>query len=427
MDDKETNAQRNASHYWGTVDPGSDFWTKLLGKKETWLLVDLHRGDDYTDRRQACKIVLTSTLRGGDWPDLDSGGGTMSKKLYMAPLSLLEAKSLRAALSLPLDEEEIARRFGLFGGSARFLFHAGGQSKVDEAFRAGVKIALDPNSDNPVLTSALVHIIADESFEYVGRKFASHAIAVRAVDALIDLKEVEEKEWMEATQGKNGKQMMGARSIFAERLWHRAVNGDEKKIRLKMLLPKKRSETVVMNLTKSFSRTRRFSKADLSDLTNMTVGEYCLPDNDQFPDIDAIAVLEPAPWQAVSDEADEETDSSEAKDEEKSSEAKEEAPSCIGIMLQMAVGGGHKSAQGKTLVDIDKKMGDLVEGYTSGENVSPLCLIYVTEKADGWTYRPYVKKEEGKSGGTVYQKGRMPKALNKIKQFAMSFPKLSEL
>jgi hypothetical protein len=137
MDDEETEDQRNASHYWGTVDDGSDFWTKLLGNKETWLLVDLHRGDNYTDGRQSCKIVLTSTLRAGNWPDLDSGGGSMSKKLYMAPLPLLEAKRLCAALSMPLDEEEIKRRFELFGGSARFLFHVGGQSKVDDAFSGG--------------------------------------------------------------------------------------------------------------------------------------------------------------------------------------------------------------------------------------------------------------------------------------------------
>jgi hypothetical protein len=77
------------------------------------------------------------------------------------------------------------------------------------------------------------------------------------VDALIALKEVDEKVWLEAAQGTTGRHMMGARGIFAERLWHRAVTGDEKKIRLKTLLPNtENSQAIEMNLAKSFYRTR---------------------------------------------------------------------------------------------------------------------------------------------------------------------------
>jgi hypothetical protein len=204
----ETEVQRNSSHYWGSVDKTSDFWTKLLENKETWLLVDLHRGDRYEDGRRPCKIVLTSTLRREDWPDLDSGGGTMSKKLYMAPLSLEEATNINIAAKLAIRDGEIERRFTQYGGSARFLFNPGAQQKVDAAFRAGVQIVLDPNYENTVQSSALVHIVADENFEFVGRKWASVVIGQRAVDALIESKNVLEQVWLEATNGKTGKHMM---------------------------------------------------------------------------------------------------------------------------------------------------------------------------------------------------------------------------
>jgi hypothetical protein len=42
----------------------------------------------------------------------------------------------------------------------------------------------------------------------------------------------------------------------------------------------------------------RFSQANLSDLTNMKVGEDMLPANDQFPDVDPIAVLNHDPWES---------------------------------------------------------------------------------------------------------------------------------
>jgi hypothetical protein len=404
---EETDDQRDASHYWGTVDKTSDFWTKLLQNEETWLLVDLHRGDAYEDGRHCCKIVLTSTLRQGDWPDLDSGGGSLSKKLYMGPLSLEEAKKIKSTLNLTISVDKITERYADFGGSARFLFHAGAEQKVDEAFQEGVLAALDPNTENPVRASALVHIIADENFEYVGRKWASQKIAERAVDALIDLRELGEQVWLEATQGRTGKHIMGVRGIFAERLWHRQVQSD-KIIRLKPLLPKGKSTAAEMKkLVKSFNRTRRFSKADLSDLTQMDVGDYILPDNDQFPDVDAIAVLNHDPWVPIADE-------------EASPKANQKASSnCIGIMLQMAIGSRHKRAHGLTLLDIDKKMGALVEGYTAG--LSGLYLIYVTESADSWSPVTYTTKE-----GKSYRTGNMPKRLGEIQQFALSFPKLSD-
>jgi hypothetical protein len=85
MEKTETAEQRNTSHYWGLADDkNSEFWIKLLECEETWPLIDLHRGDEYEDGRPPCKIVLTSTMRQGDWPGLDSGGGTLSQKLSMS-------------------------------------------------------------------------------------------------------------------------------------------------------------------------------------------------------------------------------------------------------------------------------------------------------------------------------------------------------
>jgi hypothetical protein len=406
MDDgeEETKDQRNGSHYWGAVDKSSEFWSRLLGNKETWLLVDLHRGDKYEDGRRPCKIVLTSTMRQGDWPDLDSGADTLSKKLYMSPLSLEEATEINSVANLSISNDTIASRFEQFGGSARFLFNDGGDSKVDEAFQAGVLVTLDPNYENTVRASAIVHIIADENFKLVGRKWASQEIGERAVDALIELKHTGEQVWLEATKGKTGKSIMGARGLFAERMWHRAIQGDGE-IRLKTLAsPLDKSTAVeVKKLVKSFHRTCRFSQADLSDLTSMEVGEYMLPDNDQFPDVDAIAVLNHAPWKSEEAEA-HQSDSS----------------ACVGIMLQMAIGRGHKRPQGKTLIDIDNKMGTLVKGYTSGVAGSPLYLIYVTESADSWSYHTYTTKT-----GKSYTIGKMPERLGEIQQFAMSFTKLA--
>ena len=297
---EETEVERNSSliGVWGSVDESSEFWTKLLENEETWLLVDLHRGDDYEDGQRPCKIVLTSTLRKGDWPDLDSGGSTLSRKLFMAPLSLEEATNISSAAKLSITHEEIGRRFTQFGGSARFLFNAGAESKVNEAFQTGVQIVLDPNIENTVRSSALVHIIAGENFEFVGRKWASLAIGERVVDALIESTHAGEQVWLEATNGKTGKHIMGARGIFAERMWHRAVKSENAILLKKLVFGDKSKAAEVKMLVKAFHRTRRFSKADLSDLTKMEVGEYLLPDNDQFPDADAIAVLNHDPWQS---------------------------------------------------------------------------------------------------------------------------------
>jgi len=392
---------------WGSVDKSSEFWTKLLENEETWLLVDLHRGDDYEDGQRPCKIVLTSTLRKGDWPDLDSGGSTLSTKLFMAPLSLEEATNISSAAKLSITHEEIGRRFTQFGGSARFLFNAGAESKVNEAFQTGVQIVLDPNIENTVRSSALVHIIAGENFEFVGPKWASLAIGERVVDALIESTHAGEQVWLEATNGKTGKHIMGARGIFAERMWHRAVKSENAILLKKLVFGDKSKAAEVKMLVKAFHRTRRFSKADLSDLTKMEVGEYLLPDNDQFPDADAIAVLNHDPWQS----------------EEASTEAEQrDGSTCVGILLQMAIGRGHKRPQGQTLVDIDKKMGELVEDYTAGESGSPLYLIYVTESADSWSYHTYTTKN-----GKSYSSGTTPRRLGEIQQFAMSLlPKLTD-
>jgi hypothetical protein len=139
-------------------------------------------------------------MRQGEWPVLDSGGDSMSMKLYMSPLSFEESSTINSAAKVPISKDVLASRFEAFGGSARFLFADGADSKVDEAFQAGVSLLLDPNCENTFQTSPLVHIIADKKFKVVGRRFASHAIGVRAVDALIASKHAGAKYWLKATK-----------------------------------------------------------------------------------------------------------------------------------------------------------------------------------------------------------------------------------
>ena len=190
---------------------------------------------------------------------------------------------------------------------------------------------------------------------------------------------------------------MGARGIFAERIWHRTVQR-ENAIRLKKLIPVGKSNAAeVKMLAKAFHRTRRFSKADLSDLTTMEVGEYLLPDNDQFPAVDEIAVLNHDPW----------------KSEEASTEAEQrDGSTCVGILLQMAIGGNHKRPKGQTLVDIDNKMSKITLLASPGRPY--------TESADSWSYHTYTTKK-----GKSYSIGATPRRLGEIQQFAMSFPKLT--
>lgn len=226
----------DSPHFWGMADKDHDVWNAVLENHGTWLLVDLHRGDKYEDGRRACKIVVTSTLRRGDWPDLDSGGDLLSRKLYMRPLSLDEAKNIAGVVKPNISPEQIEERFGRVGGSARLLLNNPEQAEeiVNAAFNIPAAQMLDPNGENPTLTSALVHIEADENFKKTGRKFASQEIANRCIDAVIGNRELSEQIWLEATVGRTGADIAGARGIFAERLWHRTVQ-QGKKVHLKEL------------------------------------------------------------------------------------------------------------------------------------------------------------------------------------------------
>lgn len=183
----------DSPHFWGMAEKDDVVWTRVLENHRTWLLVDLHSGDQYEDGRRACKIVVTSTLRHGNCPDLDSGGDLISKKLYMGPLSLGEAKNIAGAVNTEISPDEVEERFKAVGGSARLLFNTPGQAKqkLDEAFGMPARQMLDPSGENPTMASTLVHILANDDFEQVGRKFASQEIANRCVDAGIGNKELE--------------------------------------------------------------------------------------------------------------------------------------------------------------------------------------------------------------------------------------------
>lgn len=398
---EETGGDVDSPNFWGlAANKEHEIWKRLLDFKETWLLVDLHRGDKYEDGRQSCKIVLTSTARKGDWPDLDSGGDTVAKKLFMGPLSLSEAKRIAKESHSNLSQEEVENRFEKVGGSARLLFAqpSSAQQKVNEAFKTGTQNLLDPNADNPTLNSAVIHVVADDNFEMAGRKFASPVIAARVVDAVINNRELEEKIWLEATAGQTGTDITGARGVFAERLWHRSVR-KKQAIRVKELTPHGEADGTVeeKHISVSFQRTRRFSKSDLSDLTELRVGDFGLPDNGQFPAVDSIAVLESIPW----------------------AQPDETGGGVVGIMFQMAIGTSHKLAQGKTLQDIDSAMAEHVETFTAG--TSPLYLVYVTESAGSFQSNclNYTTREKN-----AYK--NLPPDLKRIKQFAISFKKLAD-
>lgn len=95
----------------------------------------------------------------------------------------------------------------------------------------------------------------------------------------------------------------------------------------------------------------------------------------------------------------------------------------VGVMFQMAIGRKHRLAQQKTLRDIDQKMGDLVQDFTKGQ--SPLYLIYVTETAESFTSN---RLNYTKGDGKAYADAKnLPTDLARIKQFAMSFKKLTDV
>lgn len=404
---------------------GNDLWQAVTNTKSTWLIVDLHRGNEYRDLRPPCNVVVTSTLRSGDWPMLDSGGDRMSCKLYMGPLSLEEAKVINVAAGLKHAEADIEERFKRFGGSARLLFNETqvAQQKIDEVFETGHGTEVDPEGDNPTMTSLLVHILTDTDFARSGKRFASMTIATRCVDAIIANRTLEEEIWQGATQGKCGYDIVSARGVFAERLWHRAVRRADT-IRVKMLDAEETTEAELMMLKQAFTRTRILYKLDMSDLTDLGAGDYVQPDTGvDFPAIDSFAVLDSPPWTAIDMKDDEEDCDHEAVGEKVTSAEDAHVTQVggpIGIMFQMTVSHHkHKLPQGNTIRDVDKKMGELVEGFETGK--SPLYLVFVTDSADGYRWHNYTKPD-----GKAY-KSALPKELARIQQVAISFRTLPSL
>ena len=301
------------------------------------------------------------------------------------------------------------------------------QDKVDLVFETGatrIGNLLDPNTDNPTQTSMLVHNVADDDFQKVGRKFASEEIGNRVIDAAICNKTLEEKVWLIATSGKAGKDIAGARGLFAERLWHRAVRY-EHQVRIKELTPVGQPGNVTewKKLTMSFGRTRRFTKSDLSDLLEIKVGDYCLPDNSHFPSVDSFAVLDENLWTSAEGTAENKDPKSTIGSgaAPSSSETLGEVASAksepVGVMFQMTIGKKHKLAQQKTLRQICTKMSELVEGFK--KETSPLYLILVTETADSFNSN---RLNYYKSDNTAYSDPKnLPTDLARIKQFAISF------
>jgi len=78
---------------------------------------------------------------------------------------------------LNLDQEDIERRFYMFGDSARFLFISDEDIPIkalEKALRQikldGLASALNPEGTNPSLSSKLVHINASADFSSMGER-----------------------------------------------------------------------------------------------------------------------------------------------------------------------------------------------------------------------------------------------------------------
>jgi hypothetical protein len=179
-----------------------------------------------------------------------------------------------------------------------------------------------------------------------------------------------------------------------------------------------------MMLKQAFTRTRILYKLDMSDLTELGAGDYVQPDTGvDFPAIDSFAVLDSTPWTAI-DTKDDEGDCGHEAVAEKVTSAEDahvtRVGGPIGIMFQMTGSHHkHKPPQGKTIRDVDKKMGELVEGFETGK--SPLYLVFVTDSADGYRWHNYTKPD-----GYAYKSG-LPTDLARIQQLAISFRTLPSL
>jgi hypothetical protein len=60
------------------------------------------------------------------------------------------------------------------------------KQKINEAFAGNATSLLDPSSAKPTVASTIVHLVVNEKFELVGRKFAVDEIAARCADAVIN-------------------------------------------------------------------------------------------------------------------------------------------------------------------------------------------------------------------------------------------------
>jgi hypothetical protein len=108
--EKKQDEGTDVSHFWGMIDSKDNgFWQRLLANDQACLLVDLHSEDKYEEGLPACKIVVTSPRREGGWPDLDSGGDLISRKLFMGPPSLEEVKSLKSSVNLDIFPVRISK------------------------------------------------------------------------------------------------------------------------------------------------------------------------------------------------------------------------------------------------------------------------------------------------------------------------------
>jgi len=194
--------------------------------KSVWLIVDLHT-QSWLDGRPKCSVALFSSLRSDKFKTFAGGGPGNVPKLYMPPWTLDEALQCANALEseLQLDQEEIKRRFDMFGGSARFLFIPDGNVAIqalDEALRevklVGLVSALNPQGPDPSLSSMLVHVKPSADFSSIKEKwFASTEIRDRLFEMVVSDTAFREEVWIKSTDNIGN---AGGKAYRFEQLWH---------------------------------------------------------------------------------------------------------------------------------------------------------------------------------------------------------------
>jgi len=419
--DGENDADHKRSTWWGEInvrcDQGLDLYERLKDVRGVWLVVDLHQ-EMWMDERPRCRVALFSSMRSDKFKGLLGGGGGEVVSLFMPPWDLDEAVQCAAGLSeeLGLSQDDVERRFAMFGGSARSLFRTERASWTDVDFalrKVGVSTladALNPQGTDPTLSSVLVHAtVSDDYKQIVGKRFASEAIRDRLFERLASSTAFTEGVWLGATEGMD---IVGSRAFYFEQLWHYwAQHGAGRSATVKFLgggcngkgmatVSGGKNDFKTVLSMEPMQNTVRIINVD--DLKTLSVGQYVKPSKTNFPAVDAFATHVGPLWAAPSSSS------------SSSSAATPAAKQRITVVLwQMTISKDNKhSAKAEVLASILAKCKRLLQ------QPFDVVFLYAVEDISGFKFQPYVKQK-----GDSYEKmpSEMIKGLKDIKQYAIKF------